>query len=256
MRAIELVVLALIMIVVGCLIIPAVEKVRESANRMHCTNNMKQIGLSLLNYHDTFGYFPPAGKPKTSLPAEQRLGWLYLVVPFVESSSLYREFTPEKAWDADENRFTALNPYFICQCPSYRDRPPDSKFIPTHYLGISGIGRDAATFSLEHPDAGFFGYERKIRQKDIKNGLPNTLAVVETAWGTGAWTAAPDSIRCLDPAWSPYLGVPKQFGGNHPKGANVLLADGSVRFLDSSFDPQVFEGMSKIAASQGGDGEP
>jgi prepilin-type processing-associated H-X9-DG protein len=256
MRVIELVVLGLIVMVVGCVIIPAVAKVREAANRVHCTNNMRQIGLSLSNYHDTFGYFPPCGKPKTSLTTEHRLSWIYLVVPFVEASSFYKEFTSEKAWDSDENRFAALNPYFICQCPSYRDRPPDSKFIPTHYLGISGIGRDAATFPLEHPDAGFFGYERKIRQKDIKNGLSNTLAVVETAWGTGAWTAAPDSIRGLDPAGSPYLGVPKHFGGNHPKGANVLLADGSVRFLDSSLDPQGFEGMSRIAAGQGGDSEP
>ena len=255
MRVIELFVLGLIVIVVGCLIIPAVAKVREAANKVKCSNNVKQLGLALHNYHDTFGYFPPAGNPKTNLPAERRLSWLYLVVPFVESDDLYRRFTPEKACDSDENRFAALNPYFVCQCPSYPDRPLDSKFIPTHYLGISGIGRDAVTFQLENPDAGFFGYERKIRQKDIQNGLSNTLTAVETAWGSGAWTAAPDSIRGLDPAGSPYIGVPRHFGGNHPRGANVLFADGSVRFLDSSFDPRVFESMSKIAAGQGAEGQ-
>jgi prepilin-type processing-associated H-X9-DG protein len=100
---------------------------------------------------------------------------------------------------------------------------------------------------LDDPNAGFFGYERKLKREDIKNGLSNTLAVVETAWGTGAWTAAPDSVRKLDPAGSPYLDIPQQFGGNHPGGANVLFADGSVRFLETSLDPQQFERMATIS---------
>jgi prepilin-type processing-associated H-X9-DG protein len=57
-------------------------------------------------------------------------------------------------------------------------------------------------------------------------------------------------VRGLDPAGSPYLGVSQQFGGNHPDGANVLFADGSVRFLESSFDPRHFEAIATIAARQ------
>jgi prepilin-type processing-associated H-X9-DG protein len=102
---------------------------------------------------------------------------------------------------------------------------------------------------LDDPNAGFFGYERKLRKDDIKKGWSNTLAVVETAWGSGAWTAAPDSVRGLDPDASPYIGVPWQFGGNHPGGAMALLADGSVRFLESGFDPQAFEKMATVAES-------
>jgi prepilin-type processing-associated H-X9-DG protein len=75
------------------------------------------------------------------------------------------------------------------------------------------------------------------------------VTVVETAWAGGAWTAAHEAVRGLDPAGSPYWGVPQQFGGNHPAGANVLFADGSVRFLESSFDPHEFERMATIAAS-------
>jgi prepilin-type processing-associated H-X9-DG protein len=118
-----------------------------------------------------------------------------------------------------------------------------------HYLGVTGLGKDAATLPLDDPNAGFFGYERKLRFEDIKKGPSTTLTVVETAWAEGAWTAAPDSVRGLDPEKSPYLSVPQQFGGNHPGGANVLFADGSVRFLELGFDPQEFERMATIAES-------
>jgi prepilin-type processing-associated H-X9-DG protein len=248
MRVLHLIIVAFIVVIVGSLLIVAVGRVREAANKISCKNNLKQTGLAVHNYLDTYRCFPAAGKAKADLSVEHRISWLFSIYPFIEAGPKLGDL--ESAWDSEKNRIIPLTFTFHCyRCPSYPERPPNSKFIPAHYLGITGLGTDAAKFPLDDPNAGFFGYERKLRKEDIKKGWSSTLMVAETAWASGAWTAAPDAVRGLDPAGSPYIGVPQQFGGNHPGGANVLFADGSVRFLGAGFDPHEFERLAVIAGS-------
>jgi prepilin-type processing-associated H-X9-DG protein len=212
---------------------------------------LRQLALTIHNYHNTSNRFSPAAKPNPNLSVEERLSWIYLIIPYVESSPLYSKFDGSKGWADEENRFGALMNYRIIQCPSYPDRPPSSKFMPTHYLGISGVGKDAAELPLDDPNAGFFGYERKISFKDIKDDHSTTMMVMETAWASGAWTAGgPSTVRGLDPEGRPYLDVPGQFGGNHPGGANAVFVDGSVHFLPSSIDPRVLEAMATVAGGE------
>jgi prepilin-type N-terminal cleavage/methylation domain-containing protein len=84
-----LVVIAIIAILIS-LLLPAVEKVREAASRIKCTNNLKQIGLAAHNYHDTFGQFPPGiGYTPLATGGVYGQSWFHLL-PYLEQENLYR----------------------------------------------------------------------------------------------------------------------------------------------------------------------
>src|SRR5438445_998244 len=92
-----LVVIAIIAVLIG-LLLPAVQKVREAASRMKCTNNMKQIGLALHNYHSTFNRFPPGNTSGlnssgglTSFAGSGGAGWHVRIFPFLELDNVYKQ---------------------------------------------------------------------------------------------------------------------------------------------------------------------
>jgi prepilin-type processing-associated H-X9-DG protein len=131
-------------------------------------------------------------------------------------------------------------------------RPAARQYVaPTHYLGVSGLGEEAVTVPAQDPRAGFFGFERRLTRTDIAQQSSRLLVALETSRASGAWTAAGRStVRGLDEE-GPWLGASAQFGGNHPGGANALFADGSVRFVRESVDPQVFRAMATVQGSKG-----
>src|SRR5689334_6943329 len=94
-----LVVIAIIAVLIG-LLLPAVQKVRESASRAKCMNNQKQLGLATHNFHDSFGKLPPAwgwdvsfGGPVTKASAFAGNGttWHVFILPYIEQGSLYQQ---------------------------------------------------------------------------------------------------------------------------------------------------------------------
>lgn len=236
---------------------------RAAAVRAHCVNNLKQIGLGLLNYHESFGAFPTGTVVRPGLPPERRLSWLVLLIGFMEQVRFLIDF--DASWDSDQN-FVMKEHYDIDQdrtlvrpvgsvavfhCPAVTAGDPPRGPSHTHYVGIAGVGVDAPRLPLVDRRAGVFGYDRQTRLEDIKDGTSTTMAVAETGRSNGPWTAGgPPTVRGLDPARQPYLGPGRQFGGTHRGGALVLFADGSVRFLRNSIDRRLFEGLSTISGGE------
>lgn len=87
-----LVVIAIIAVLIG-LLLPAVQKVREAANRTRCQNNLKQLGLALHNYHDVFNRFPPGTATSLygadTLANEDRRTWALFILPYIEQTAIW-----------------------------------------------------------------------------------------------------------------------------------------------------------------------
>src|SRR6516164_9247272 len=86
-----LVVIAIIAVLIG-LLLPAIQKVREAANRTQCGNNLKQLGLAVHNFHATTGYFPP------SAMRDDWATWAVFLLPYVEQDALYSQWDLRKRW--------------------------------------------------------------------------------------------------------------------------------------------------------------
>jgi prepilin-type processing-associated H-X9-DG protein len=249
-RSIAVLAVVVIMVsVLGALLIPAVAKVREAAARTQCVSNLSQIGFAAVSYHDSHKHFPLAGEQNAALLPQERLSWFVSIGPYVESTYLYLKADRTKGWNAEENRYLALTGMGYVQCPGYPDRLPESTLMPTHYVGIAGLGVDAAALAEDNPDAGFFGYERKLSFDTLKRPSSTVLVAVETLYAHGAWSASgPPTARGVVED-SPYLGADGQFGGIHAAGANALFADCSVQCLNESVDPRLFKAMATMASN-------
>src|SRR5438046_3417565 len=93
-----LVVIAIIAVLIG-LLLPAVQRVREAANRAACINNLRQMGIALHHYHDDLGSFPPGYTVSGTNNLEMGgYGGLIPLLPYLEQENWYRHWDANKLW--------------------------------------------------------------------------------------------------------------------------------------------------------------
>jgi len=185
-----LVVIAIIGVMVG-LLLPAVQAAREAARRMACTNNMKQFGLGLHNYHDTFKILPPrqGGSQTGTINNGTRLNGLVGLLPFLEQAPLYdmisgsltigaTTFPPmgPVPWDGAYTPWQTQVPMFIC--PSEAMHRSSDTIGKHSYKFCSG---DALNVNNTIP-RGVFGYYSRVGLRDILDGTSNTIFMSERAF--------------------------------------------------------------------------
>ncbi len=233
--------------VLVALLLPAVQQAREAARRTQSKNNLKQLAIAMHNYHDVYNYMPIGTEPNPTLKPEERLSWAWSILPFVEYANVYAAMDKTAAWDAPANRTGIDAELSVFQNPSQTGlrRNPSSG----DYVGIAGVGADAATLPADHPKAGMFGYDRKVRLRDITDGTSNTLMIGDSSTPNLSMIAGgPESIRGF--SQSPYLNGPDGIGSPHTGIVQFVLADGSVRAISVDIDESVLEALATIAGGE------
>ncbi len=308
--------ISIISLLIG-LILPAVQSARESARRAQCSNNLRQLGLALQNYHDAFGSLPPgriksydprysgARPPCTSSIVDKSIE--VFAVGFMEQTNLYNAINQSLAVIGAENSTVHAIAVSTFACPSdtmsgwprrlnlgalvQYGVPDPALMVFTSYAGMIGslpvLAQPLPSTNCVVPGAliaqcnGVFNDLSPIRLASVTDGLSNTIFMAEKAttilqelnalnpqyaaqhgwYITGNWgdtlitslyprTRATRSRRVAMTAWT------NSASSMHPGGLNVLMGDGSVRFIKDSIQSWPFNPITgnPAGASQNGQG--
>ncbi|HEV7279666.1 MAG TPA: DUF1559 domain-containing protein [Pirellulaceae bacterium] len=210
--------------VLVALLLPAIQASREAARRMECSNNLKQIGLAMHNYHDTYNALP--AQSITDENGRPMHSWRVAILPFIEQAPLFDRYNFDEPWDSPNNRIVGEQPVSIFHCPS-SDRPQGTN--RTNYFVVYG-------------DETMFAPNRWTKFSNVTDGLSNTIMVVECDSMNVQWSEPVDiPFDQMEFKINPPSGV--GVSSNHRGGAQVVLGDGSVRFLSDTVDEQTFRYM-------------
>ncbi|MDB5342108.1 MAG: hypothetical protein JWP89_485 [Schlesneria sp.] len=265
---IELLVVIAIIAVLIALLLPAVQQAREAARRTQCKNNLKQMGLALHNYHDTYLSFPPGS---IALPQNTinnvTMGWGIAILPYIDQAPLYNTYN-SSLFNADVANQPVLKQRLAAQnCPSDPQAgtgitpgsgPVTTPIASSSYRANGGISADTSNFwdgQFGSPPSGTlaltnrgmlhavdtsFGCERAA---SVTDGMSNTLVIGE--WSTSttpnrgsfwAYSYASYAISGLGPTCVPANFGPPDYakvgaGNNCSKRAWASYHTGGAQFL-------------------------
>ena len=221
---IELLVVIAIIAVLIALLLPAVQAAREAARRAQCTNNLKQIGLAMHDYHTAHNAFPPAytvdanGRPLHS--------WRTLILPYLEQDPLYQRIDLSKPWNDPANARALETDLPVFSCPESVGAPNR-----TTYLAVVA------------PNGCLLPKEPR-RLAEITDARELTLTVIEADEENAVpWMAPVDADETLVMSLGPTTKL------HHAGGTQACLVDGSVRFLKASTPAEVRRALISISGN-------
>jgi prepilin-type N-terminal cleavage/methylation domain-containing protein/prepilin-type processing-associated H-X9-DG protein len=257
-----LVVIAIIAILIG-LLLPAVQKVRAAAARMKCTNNLKQIGLALHNYHDANQRFPAGyvdGNTDTNSTPDNDVGpgwgWSSYLLPHLEQDNVYRQINFNQKVGTGVNAAISQQPLTVFQCPADPNQQafgvydsgfsnPIATVAHSNYMGCNGweecfngaggnpqpgSGSDGLSGKFGQAGVGIFWRNSKTTFASVTDGTSSTIFAGERSGdhAPGTWTGAVAGGRC--PAWmctQPYTApyTPPNLAPSGPNGTAYDNAD-------------------------------
>ena len=163
--------------------------------------------------------FPQGAYPRTfdaergsrPYPASERVSFMRELLPYLGDERYFgmqREIDPEHSWKDPSNLTFArilvphfLNPAVGSNYSYVKVRGVDTPLAVTHFVGMAGVGPDAATLPKSDPRAGIMGYDRQTSPEDVKDGLSNTIFMIEadkSLLGPGSRVVV---RRCVAPVW-------------------------------------------------------
>jgi prepilin-type N-terminal cleavage/methylation domain-containing protein/prepilin-type processing-associated H-X9-DG protein len=256
-----LVVIAIIAVLVGMLL-PAVQKVREAAALSKCTNNLKQIGIALHNYHDLHSYYPPGyvdGNTDPDSTPDNDVGpgwgWAAFLLPNLEQDNVYNQINFQVPVGTGVNTQISRQTLTIFQCPSdpFQDacvlynwntytssNPGTTTVAHSNYVGCNGweecfsgaggnpqagSGADGLSGGFGKSGVGMFYRNSRNRSANVTDGLSNTIFVGErsSTHSPSTWTGAVPQAMC--PAW---MAVPPYTTPNTPPSVAPVGPNGSA----------------------------
>jgi len=215
------------------LLLPAVGAARQAARRAQSGNNLRQIGLAMHNYHDTYNAFPLAGSedPQHGIG----LSWRVRVLPFIEESAMYGRVNFNEPWDGANNRWLTDQMPRAYQSPSV---PPSKS--ETVYLAVVDSEQvpQGGTLKDGNRPMPIFSHDgRRASMANITDGTSNTIMTVEAdvdqavTWSRPKdWTFDPQQPR-------------RGLGKTHRGGFLVQMADGSIRFISNNIDDETLRNL-------------
>lgn len=281
-----LVVVAIIGVLIGMLM-PAVQAVREAGRKTQCSNNLRQLGVALQNFHDSRKKFPSGYITNLDNALNEQgpgWGWGSMILSELEQAPLNSSIVFSQPIEQVVNASARVTQLNVFLCPSDSTVSPwlavtrDSSGKPVSTLCDLAAANYVGVYGVREPVGdgdGVFFRNSRIAIKDISDGTSSTLLVGERSqkWGEATWVGAVTGAQLFPPLGSPALpftegassmvlghtfeGPPNSrdlelnnFSSQHPAGAFFVFADGHVQFVNSFTDKLLYRALSTRAGAE------